>query len=153
MPFISKEMQLEPEWIDYNGHLNLAFYHVLFDRCGDEAAMHLGLGEDYLKRTNHTIYAAETHVCYLRELKLQDIVRCTFQIIAYDQKRLHIYFELHHLDGWTAATSEMMWLHIDQSGPRVAPFPDAVSKKIAEMFNDHKALPKPERLGRVIGVK
>lgn len=152
-PFISQEMKIEPEWIDYNGHLNLAYYHVLFDRCSDEAALLLDLGPHYLKQTNHTIYAAETHVCYLRELTLKDAVRCTFQLIAYDQKRMHIYLELLHADGWTAATSELMWLHIDQSGPRVAPFPNSIYEKIGAMFDTHKELPKPQRLGRTISLK
>ena len=36
-PFVSSVMRVEPGWIDYNGHLNMAYYHVLFDRAVDEA--------------------------------------------------------------------------------------------------------------------
>ena len=31
-PFMSSVMEIIPEWIDYNGHLNMAYYNVLFDQ-------------------------------------------------------------------------------------------------------------------------
>ena len=48
-PFRSSVMTVEPQWIDYNGHLNMAFYNVFFDRCVDEVFLTLGLGPDYAK--------------------------------------------------------------------------------------------------------
>ena len=51
-PFISSVMHIEPQWIDYNGHLNVAYYNVLFDRAVDELYEPLGLGPDYLKHTS-----------------------------------------------------------------------------------------------------
>ena len=51
-PFVSSVMRLEPQWIDYNGHLNVAYYNVLFDRAVDELYELIGLGPDYLKRTS-----------------------------------------------------------------------------------------------------
>ena len=47
----------------------------------------------------------------------------TFQLIDHDAKRLRAYQEIRHVDGWLAATSETLSLHIDMSGPKVAPFP------------------------------
>ena len=35
-PFRASIMQIEPQWIDYNGHLNMAYYNVMFDRAIDE---------------------------------------------------------------------------------------------------------------------
>ena len=43
-PFVSSVMKVEQSWIDYNGHLNMAYYNVLFDRCVDEAYELLGIG-------------------------------------------------------------------------------------------------------------
>src|SRR4051794_4253712 len=67
-PFVSSVMRVEPQWIDYNGHLNMAYYNVLFDRAVDEIYEVLGIGLDYLKRTNHSTFTAEVHVRYLREI-------------------------------------------------------------------------------------
>src|ERR1051325_7373396 len=67
-PFVSSLMHVEPQWIDFNGHLNMAYYNVLFDRAVDEVYELIGIGADYLKRTNHSTFTAEVHVRYVREL-------------------------------------------------------------------------------------
>src|SRR5271169_5537701 len=105
-PFVSSVMRVEPGWIDYNGHLNMAYYNVLFDRAVDEVYELLGLGLDYLKAQAHSPFTAEVHVRYLRELNANDPVRVTFQLLDFDAKRLHYFEQLYHADGWLSATSE-----------------------------------------------
>ncbi len=152
-PFLSSIMEVEKEWIDYNGHLNMAYYNVLFDRCADEAFELLGMGPDYAARRKLTIYTAEVHVCYVRELHLADRVRVSFQLLDHDEKRLRAYQEIHHIDGWLAATSETLSLHIDMAGPRVAPFPPDIQAKVEAMRAAHAGLAMPERAGRAIAIK
>ena len=152
-PIMSKPMAIEKEWIDYNGHLNMAYYNVLFDRCSDEAFEAMGMGLDYVKQRRLTIYTAEVHVCYVQELHLDHKVQVSFQLIDHDEKRLRAYQEIRHVDGWLAATSETLSLHVDMSGPKVAPFPADVMAKVEAMRAAHSVLPMPERAGRSIGIK
>lgn len=152
-PLISRVHEVEKDWIDYNGHMNMAYYNVLFDRCGDEAFEALGMGPAYVKERGLTIYTAEIHVCYVRELHLGDRTRCSYHLLDHDEKRLHSYSELSHVDGWLAATTEVLTLHIDMSGPRVAPFPADVLERIEAMAAAHAGLPRPERAGRAIGIR
>ncbi|RWC14713.1 MAG: thioesterase [Mesorhizobium sp.] len=152
-PFISRPMDIEKDWIDYNGHLNMAYYNVLFDRCSDDAFEMLGMGPNYAKERRLTIYTAEVHVCYVQELHLEHKVQVSFQLIDHDEKRLRAYQEIRHVDGWLAATSETLSLHVDMSGPKVAPFPADVLARVEEMRAAHAALPMPERAGRSIGIK
>jgi acyl-CoA thioester hydrolase len=77
-PFVSSLMRVEPQWIDYNGHLNMAYYNVLFDRAVDEVYELIGIGSEYLKNHRHSTFTAEIHVRYLRELNEGDPVRVTF---------------------------------------------------------------------------
>src|SRR3989337_100940 len=79
-PFVSRAMAIEKDWIDYNGHLNMAYYNVLFDRCSDEAFELMGLGPNYAKERRLTIYTAEVHICYVQELHLGDNVTVTFHL-------------------------------------------------------------------------
>ncbi|MEO0938432.1 MAG: thioesterase family protein [Pseudomonadota bacterium] len=151
-PFRSPLLTVLPEWIDYNGHLNMAYYSVLMDQTADEAYPALGFGPDYLERTGCTTYVAEFHICYVRELHEGDRVYGTIQLLDHDEKRFHMYQELYHEDGWLAATGEALTLHVDQSGPRVAPMPADIQAKIAAMHADHAGLPWPARAGRKIGI-
>ncbi len=147
-PFVSAVMRVEPGWIDYNGHLNMAYYNVLFDRAIDEAFDLLGCGLAYLKETNHSTFTAEAHVRYLRELHVNDPVRVTFQLLDYDAKRIHYFEELHHAEqGWLSATSENMALHVDMTARKTAPFPDSVIARLARMKAAHSRLPTPEGAG------
>ncbi|KIN76597.1 thioesterase family protein [Sulfitobacter mediterraneus] len=150
--FRSRPLKVLPEWIDFNGHLNMAYYNVLFDHAVDHAYEQLGFGPEYQK-TGCTTYVAEFHICYLRELHEGDEVTVTLQLIDYDEKRFHYYQEMWHADGWCAATAEGLTLHVDQSGPRVAPMPDDIQKKLAAFKTAQGDMPLPDRVGRSIGIK
>jgi acyl-CoA thioester hydrolase len=146
-------MLVKPEWIDYNGHLNMAYYNVLFDQGADEIYEQLGFGPDYHAATGNTTYVAEFHLTYLRELHVNDPVTVTCQLIDFDAKRLHTFQEIWHRDGWLAATGEALTLHVDQSGPKVAPIPQAVLANVAALHTAHSSLPMPDKVGASIGIR
>lgn len=152
-PFRSSPKYVLPEWIDYNGHLNMAYYNVLFDTSVDKIYENIGFGPEYAKEQKHTTYTAEFHICYVRELHEGDEVFATTQLIAYDEKRFHTYQELFHKDGWLAATGEALALHIDMSGPRVAPMPDHILANMKAIYDSHSQLPMPERVSKSIAIK
>jgi len=153
-PFVAAPMQVEPGWIDYNGHLNMAYYNVLFDRAVDQVFELLGCGRAYVETQRHSCFTAEAHVRYLRELHAGDAVRVSFQLIDFDAKRLH-YFErlCHAAEGWLAATSENMALHVDMTAKKTAAFPDHVAARLQRMKAAHAALPVPDGAGRRIEMR
>jgi acyl-CoA thioester hydrolase len=152
-PFVSSVMRVEPGWIDYNGHLNMAYYNVLFDRAVDEAYELLGCGLAYLEATKHSTFTAEAHVRYLRELHAGDPVRVTFQLLDFDAKRMHYFEQLFHAEeGWLSATSENMVLHVDMTAKKTAAFPQAIAARLARMKAAHAHLPVPDGAGRRIAM-
>ena len=151
-PFVSSTMEVSPAWIDYNGHMNMAYFHVLFDRALDEALELLGLGEDYLEEREGSYFVAETHTLYKRELRARDPVRVTLQLLDVDDKR-HLYMELRHAqEGWISATTESLGLHMDMRVRKVAPFPADIQANIAVMKASHARLARPPAVGRVMGL-
>jgi acyl-CoA thioester hydrolase len=146
-------MRVEPGWIDYNGHLNMAYYNVLFDRAVDEVYELLGLGLAYVKEQKCSTFTAEVHVRYLRELLVDAPVRVTFQLLGFDRKRLHYFEQLHHAEaGWLSATSENMALNVDMNVKKTAAFPDRVMARLALMQAAHGRLPAPDGAGRRIAM-
>jgi acyl-CoA thioester hydrolase len=153
-PFVSTAMRIEPQWIDYNGHLNVAYYMVLFDRAVDECFALLGIGEDYVRARSASMFVAEAHIGFRREIKASDTVRVTLQLIDFDDKRLHFCMEARHAhEGWLAATCENMSLHVDMGSRRVAAFPDDVLANLALMKAAHSRLATPDYAGRRIGMR
>jgi acyl-CoA thioester hydrolase len=150
-PFMSSLMRIEPQWIDYNGHLNVAYYNVLFDRAVDEVYLPLGLGPDYLKTYRHSTMVAEMHVRYLREVHEADPLKVSIQLLDYDAKRIHLFEQLlHATEGWVSATSESMTLHVDMTAKKVAPFPASILSQLARMKAAHAELPRPDAAGRKV---
>jgi len=153
VPFRASVMQIEPQWIDYNGHLNMAYYNVLFDRAIDELWLQIGIGPDYMKARGGSTFTAECHVRYLREIHLGDPAQVSITLVAADEKRLHTFEELRHAtEGWLSATSENMTIHMDMAARKTAPFPPDIRARITALVQAHSAHPHPEGIGRKIAM-
>ena len=151
--FLASVMQIEPQWIDYNGHLNMAYYNVMFDRAIDELWLRLGIGPGYMKERHGSTFTAECHVRYLREIHLGDPVQVSVLLVGADEKRLHTFEELRHAtEGWLSATSENMTIHIDMTARKTAPFPPDIAARIETLAKAHSALARPEGIGRKIAM-
>jgi acyl-CoA thioester hydrolase len=152
-PFDRYRGEVRPEWIDHNGHMNLAYYTVLFDYATDQMFDVLDLGLAYRRRTDLGTFVTETHNRYERELLVGDKVRVTIQILSADDKRLHLAHEMFRLDnGERAATQELLFLHVDLSARRVCPFPPELRERVHAAAVAHAHLPRPSWVGRHVGM-
>ena len=153
VPFLCEPMAIEPQWIDYNGHLNMAYYNVLFDRSVDQFFDRIGIGAGYLKARNGSTMTAECHVRYIREIHLSDPAQVSILVVAADEKRLHVFKELRHAtEGWLSATSENMTLHIDMKVRKVAPFPPDIHARIQAVAKAHTGAARPDGIGRHVAM-
>lgn len=153
-PIRSTAMTVEPQWIDYNGHLNVTWYQLFFSRAIEDVYTLLGIGEEYYARTNFSMFALESDISYLREIKQGDRVVVDSQILDHDAKRLHFFQTLIHADDhYVSATNESMQMHIDMAYRRAAPFPADLITKISACAAAQAELPRPETAGRRIGIR
>jgi acyl-CoA thioester hydrolase len=142
-----------PEWIDANGHLNLAYYVVLFDQATDLLYDALGVGQTYREATGNSTFTAETHTLYEREVHEGERVRVVPYLLGADTKRIHYFHEMFHSEhGHRVAAQELMALHIDMSVRRVAPFPADLSKKISAAVRAYADRSVPSGVGRRIAM-
>lgn len=153
-PFDHYQGEVLPEWIDLNGHMNLAYYTVLFDFATDLLFETIGIGRDYRRATNHGTFVAETHNLYEREVLAGERLRVASQIVAADSKRLHLAHEMFRIAGADrVAMQELMFLSIDLGKRRVAPFLPAAQQRVAAATAAHAHLPRPHWLGRRIAIR
>jgi acyl-CoA thioester hydrolase len=148
-PFDQYRGKVLPEWIDLNGHLNLAYYTVLFDYASDLLFETIGIGRTYKDATGHGTFVAETHNRYENELLVGERVRVASQVLGADDTRLHIGHEMFRLaDGQRSATQELMFLSIDLARRRVVAFPAQAQAAVAAAASAHAGLPRPDWVGR-----
>ena len=146
-------MRVLPAYIDANGHMNVGYYNVIFDRALDEFFKPFDLDWSYVQRTNLSTFVLETHVCYLQEVVEGDELRFTFRLLGHDAKRIHYFMEMHHAArGYLAATSEQVLVHVDLATRRSCPFQPQHQALFARMMDGHGKLPPPAQAGRSIGL-
>lgn len=150
-PFVSSVMTVEPGWVDHTGQLHGAYYSLLFDRAVEEAVFLVGLAPHMVENRSASFFTIEAHQRFTRELRAGQEVRVTLRLVNYDDKRMHLFQELHHArEGWLAATYEQIAQHVEEVSRRVMPFPDDVLERLALMKAAHGALPLPDGLGRPV---
>jgi acyl-CoA thioester hydrolase len=123
---------IEPEWIDFNGHLRDAYYGLAASLALDEVMDHLGLDAAYRSRTHCTLYTLEEHLHFLHEVKRSDDLGVISSILDFDRKRVHVGCRfICSRVAESVATAEFMLLHVHQGDkPAAAPFPAEVSAKL-----------------------
>lgn len=147
------EETIRREWIDANGHMNLAYYIVVFDQAVDTAFLALGLDPGYRERTGHSTFAAETHTLYEREVTVGERVRVITRIMGADAKRLHLFQEMFRAEtGERVAAHEQMTLSIDLRIRRVAPWAEDRLPVLEEAARVQSREPVPPGVGRRIAM-
>jgi len=143
-----------PEWIDINGHMNVAYYILAFDLAVDTLWGRLGLTDEYIETTQCSTFAVDCHVTYQAELKEAEPYVVTSQILAYDEKRIHQFQRMYHAEKETlAATAEWMNLHVDLGSRRVKPFPESILAELQAYTARQGVLPKPEEAGKHMKIR
>ena len=150
-PLAMAQMQVLPGWIDYNGHMTESRYLFAASETTDPFLRLIGADLDYVKG-GHSYYTAETHIMHLGEARLGDHLTGTLQVLAADEKRLHIFITL--LRGDVAvATVEQMCLHVDMASGKTCAAAPEVLARLMPIAAAHAALPKPAAAGRFTGQK
>ena len=150
---VEHEDVVRPDWIDSNGHLNLAYYVVVFDLATDKLYAALGVGDDYRAASGNSCFTAETHTLYEREVRLGDRLLVRTWLLGADAKRLHYFHEMFHVDsGERSAAQELMALHIDMRVRRVAPFPEEQRAALARAVARYAPVEPPKGAGRRIAM-
>jgi len=150
-PFVAEGLEVRPEWIDSNGHLNIAFYLRLFDFGFDATYERFGFQPDVTREVNASGFAAELHMTFQRELMVGDKVHVTSQLLDFDRKRIRMFQAMYHsASGELSATCEWMSLYIDMTKRRVAEMPAILQERLARVKAVHEKLGVPPESGRGI---
>jgi acyl-CoA thioester hydrolase len=152
-PFDQYRDVVRPEWIDHNRHLNVGYYLVVFDYATDAFLAWVGLDGDHRARHHVTTFCLEAHVTYHREVRSGDPLRFTTVLLGHDAKRVHYIHTMYHaVEGYLAATNELMSLHVSEATRRSAPMAAEVLTRLGQIQAAHDRLPRPAQAGRRIGL-
>ncbi|MGH7152528.1 MAG: thioesterase family protein [Acetobacteraceae bacterium] len=144
---------VRPEWIDSNGHMNLAYYIVVFDHATDLVFDFLDIGAAYRYQTGNSCFVVETHTLYQHEVVEHEQLRVTTRLLGIDDKRLHVFHEMYRFGAdERVAAHEIMCVNIDMRTRRTAPFPPDRRATLAAAVREEAKLALPSGVGRRIAM-
>ena len=153
-PYPAGSAVVRPEWIDYNGHMNVGYYHVAFDLAAEAFFRFLGFTPEFRREHGVTTFALEAHLNFLREVKEGDALRFEARLLDHDAKRIHFYQEMFHAGaGYLAASCESLSACVSHATRRTAPMPASLLERLARIQAEHARLARPWQVGHVISAR
>ena len=141
MSILLSTQKIIQEWIDYNDHMNVSYYLLIFDKYGaDVLNDKFKMGEHSAKTTGKSTMIVESHITYNQELQLNDEVNINCVYFDHDKKRLQYKMEIiHKQKKYLASTIEILALYVDLNGRKVVEFEDEKIKIMDEFINNNKS--------------
>ena len=131
---------IKKEWTDYNNHMNMAYYVLIFDQLWEIVLAKFKMGEQSAKTTQKSTMVVETHTTYNNEVKEGDEVEVNLTFFDHDKKRIHFKMEMIEKSSKKlSATLEMLSLYIDLSKRKVSEFEKEKVKLMDEFINLNKS--------------
>ena len=126
MSILLNTQKIIKDWTDYNKHMNVAYYVLIFDLYGAETLMtKFKMGENSAKTTKKSTMVVESHITYNKEVNEGDEVNINLIYFDHDKKRLQYKFEMVHKEKkYLASTIEFLSLYVDLKERKVTEFED-----------------------------
>ncbi len=137
------------DWLDYNGHMNVAYYTLAFDLAGEAFVHSVGLGEDHTQATGNSWMVLEAHITYQQEAILHDELEITSQLLGLEEKRFQLFQLMRRKnDGALLASNDQLVLHVNLRRRRTQPFAPNVWTNLQALYAEHIKLERPPEAGR-----
>lgn len=143
--------EVHPDWIDHNGHMNVAFYVLAFDKATDATYESWGIGLDYALTSGCSVFTLGINVDYLSELFEGDPIRIETTLVDFDRKRVHYLHQMYNDNtGRLVARNECLCMNVDLESRASSAFPEPV---LARLDAAKQPGPAPEGFGRELGIR
>ena len=149
---VSTTAQVLPEWLDYNNHMNVAYYVAAFDIGIDAFKAVIGIDLDYIEREKKSTVALESHITYQHEASLGDELSIDTRILGFDGKRCHIYQEMYR-DETLLSTLESLSISFDTALRRSCPFEPAIAERYRAVHEAQQSVAVPEWVGKSVSME
>ena len=144
---------VKPEWIDANNYMNVACFVLTFDLASDAFLTEIGSGADYIKEQGKSFFIVEMNVSYKQEMCKGAPLFCNTQLIGLAANKIHLFHRMYHeVEGYLAATNEILLLHVNMATRRSISMGKSKYKALSLISGKHKEIALPDNLSRQLKV-
>ena len=154
-PIILPEQEVLNEWLDYNGHMNVAYYTLAFDKSLDIFLEDLlGIGESHAYENNQGPFVVQAHYHYLNEMRLNEKFHVRLFVVDCDKNKMHLCMEIYSLfQEKVIAVVEQVLINVNLKLRKSEPYPPWAFERLIKLKNTHKNASLPSAFGKSIGLK
>ena len=154
-PIILPEQKVLNEWLDYNGHMNVAYYTLAFDKSLDIFLEDLlGIGESHAYKNNQGPFVVQAHYHYLNEMRLNEKFHVRLFVVDCDKNKMHLCMEIYSLfQEKVIAVVEQVLINVNLKLRKSEPYPPWAFEKLIKLKKTHKNASLPSAFGKSIGLK
>ena len=139
---LTYEQIIPEDYMDLMNHMNVMWYTHLFSMAIMKVFGIIGLTREYMEEHHSGMFALESHIRYLSEVRVDQQVSVYSRFLGSSSKRMHlIHFLVNHDKHDVAATFELITSHVDMRTRRTSPFPDDLTARIEALVQEHATLP------------
>ena len=154
-PIILPEKKVIKDWIDYNGHMNVAFYTLAFDKSLDVFLEDiLGIGETHALQNKQGPFVLQAHYNYLNEMSLDEKFNIRLLVVDCDEKRMHLCLDMFsQKKNKVVAVAEKVLINVNLNIRKIEHYPSWAYKRLIKLKDTHKNAQFPNVLGKQITLK
>ena len=143
------------DWIDYNGHMNVAYYTLAFDIAFDDLLKnYLGMGPEFITRHKIGPFTLQSNYCYMAEQNQGEMFYTCMRIIDFDPGKLHLFAAMYRQhDAQLSATWEGLSINVDHTSRKPVPFRADIYEKIVNVYNLTRKHELPAQAGQALGIR
>ena len=153
--FESNVQSVHEDWIDYNGHMNVAYYTLAFDKALDDfLEKNLEIGPTYVEKEKKGPYSLQANYHYLDELRLTEKFFTKIYLINSDKKKIHLVLEMINFNtNKQVAVCETLLINVDLSIRKSVEYDIDVINRIEDYKNNCKSYSLPPHIGKEIKIR
>ncbi len=154
-PLVAGAMRVTDDMIDYNGHMNERYYITAASQGFEALTQYMGMDIDFVLNTA-SYFTLENHNVYMQECRLGDILTSVGQVLNYDEKRIHVYYDVYKgdvNDGIVVFSMEQVKVLVDVHTRKATVLPDDMYSRLCAIHTAHKTLGMPKNAGRNIQMR
>ena len=154
-PIILPEKKVIKDWIDYNGHMNVAFYTLAFDKSLDVFLEDiLCIGETHALQNKQGPFVLQAHYHYLNEMSLDEKFNIRLLVVDCDEKRMHLCLDMFsQKKNKVIAVAEKVLINVNLNIRKIEHYPSWAYKRLIKLKDTHKNAQFPNVLGKQITLK
>ena len=134
-----KSQKIIKEWVDYNDHLNMAYYVLIFDQALEVMLEKFKMGADSAKNEMRSTMVVKTNTKYINEVKEGEVVDILLTFFDHDKKRLHLKLEMIEKEKKKiSSTIEWLSLYVNLKTRKVTEFENEKIKIMDHFIKQNK---------------